>query len=268
MITPVNALKFSMWLAATHPQAFRAVLNQTLPPTAHRIRTSLAGVTFIPRTTRSIPRTHQRGQLGRLGDVYDDIDSGAYDAGALRAGADTFTDGGLQTFTPSFDYASDPALSEINVDIAPTSFDLTRAAASADDSGGGFWSALGSGLSSIGSGLESAVGTVAHAVLNPATLGAAGNLAATVIKAQGANAQTAAILQAQVTQTARGSAPHPITYATDPLTGQPTPILYNPNAGRYQPTLTAAPIAGALTPYVPYLLAGGGVLLVALLLRR
>jgi hypothetical protein len=169
---------------------------------------------------------------------------------------------------------NEPVLQDINVDIPPSSFDLSTAAASVDNAGG-FWSSLGSGLSSIGGGIVNAVGTVAKAVVNPAVLAAAGGIAATVIKANGASAQQSqqlALLQAQQQRTMTGSGAQPIRYATDPTTGQTIPMYYNASTGQYQaqqPGFFSALSGGSgLTQYLPYLLIGGGVILVAVLMKR
>lgn len=273
MITPANALKLSMWLALNHPQAFQAVLNQVVTPTQHRVRVALGSAprqgTYIPaRRKKTVPRSHQRGRFGAFGDdfslsdISSDIDISPIDVSDSINSA-----------------LSDPVLEDINVDIAPSNFDLSSAAASTD-SAGGFWSSIGSGLSSIGSGVASAVGAVAGAVLNPQTLAAAGNLAATVIKANGATTQQQALLQAQLAGTASGAGVHPVTYVTNPATGQPMAMVYNPATGQYQAAQAqpasvlsslfgASSTASGLSAYLPVILIGGGVLLtVALASRR
>lgn len=281
MTTPASALQFSMWLAVNHPAAFQAVLNRVVPATAHRTRMGLAGFgalraggapragnsTFVrARVNRkSIPRSHQRGRFGTFGDDTDVSD--------LTADIDVSD---IDVSDSVNSALSDPILQDINVDIAPTNFDLSSAAASTDTSGG-FWSSLGSGLSSIGSGVASAVGSVAGAVLNPQTLSAAGNLAATVIKANGATAQQQALLQAQVSRTATGAI-QPVIYQTNPLTGQTVPMYYNAATGQYQATpVTSSALSsvfgpstpGSLSSYMPYIvLIGGGLLLTVTLMGK
>lgn len=281
MITPANALKFSIWLAAHHPQAFRAVLDQVSKrPVSGVAGFGAAPVTYLPARRTRLPAILSRGRFGRLGDVWGDIDSGTYDPNALRTQVsaedlETFTPSlssdSLDVFTPTVGYEDNPTLWGINADTPATGFNLSGAAANADTSGG-FWSSLGAGLSSIGSGLSSAIGTVAGAVFNPNTLTAAGNLAATVIKANGANSQQQALLQAQVSRTASGAGAYPITYGTNPATGQTVPMIYNPSTGQYQPTSplpsASSAVAGSLTPYVPYILIGGGLLIAALVFRK
>jgi hypothetical protein len=273
MISPANALKWSMWLAATHPQAFKAVLQQVGVPRA-RSRSNLGGPalkgTFVPRD-----RTYNTFARGRFGTLGDDISPDVVTV--ETAGVDPNT-------VPTFDTSSittDPTLQDINVnlsDVTPN-VDLGQAAAATDTSGG-FWSSIGSGLSSVGSGLASAVTTVAGAIMSPQALGAAGNLAATVIKANAASAQSAqmqqAVLQSQLARTATGAGAAPIRYMTNPATGQTVPYYYNAATGQYQPTapgffsaLTGSiPGASSVTAYLPYILIGGGVLLVVAMMRR
>ncbi len=284
MITPANALQFSMWLAVNHPSAFQAVLNRVVPPTAHRYRAGMAGLgaargtsTYIPRRKKSIPHALRRGRFGgapSMGAFGDDpVDLGLADTSPIDS---TSSVDSIDVSDSVNSALSDPILQDINVDIAPSStFDLSSAAASTDNSGG-FWSSIGSGLSSIGSGVASAVGSVAGAVLNPTTLSAAGNLAATIIKANGATAQQQALLQAQVARTASGAGAHPVIYTTNPVTGQQTPMYYNAATGQYQ----AAPVAsslsslfgtsapGSIGSYMPYILIGGGLLLTVAVMGR
>lgn len=266
MIRSQDALKFSMWLAATHPAAFRAVWN-TVVPRAPRAFNGLGAVSDEPirhRQTQAYRAARRRG-MGRLGD-----------------------DSGLETITveapipdvSSFDFSSlsvDPALQDINVsaDINP-SMDLSGLSAASDTSGG-FWSSLGSGLSSMGSGIASAIGSVASAVANPATLSAAGNIAASVIKANATTQQAQQqaqlqqqVLQSQLARTATGTGVAPIRYFTNPTTGQTQPYYYNASTGQYQATQPSvlspfsfgSTLPGTMPSYLPYLLIGGGVLAV------
>ncbi len=267
-VTPQNALKLSMWLAATHPQAFKAVLDRTIPATAHRRRQALG--TYIPRNRPAHGPAFARGRFGGMG--------GAPSMGAF--GDDlpevTVTAPQIDIADSAAPISSDPVLQEIAIDIPPSSFDLSTAAASVDNSGG-FWSSIGSGLSSIGGGLASAVGAVAQSITSPAVLAAAGNVAATVIKANATNAQQQAqqqaILQSQFARTV-GAGAHPVTYATDPRTGATVPMYYNSSTGQYSPSqpgflssiLPAA--GGGLSQYLPYILIGGGILLIAVMMRR
>jgi hypothetical protein len=177
--------------------------------------------------------------------------------------------------------AGNPILHDINTntDVSAASFDLNGAAAVSDTTGG-FWSSLGSGLSSIGGGLASAVGAVAGAIVNPQTLSAVGNLAATVIKANGANAQQQALLQQQIQRTATGAGAHPVIYSTNPTTGQQVPLYYNAATGQYQAAPASTGLFGSLfspaapgtstglSAYLPVILIGGGILLAAVFVTR
>lgn len=289
-ITPQNALKYSMWLAVAHPEAFQAVLNTLVPQTQRRQRVALGGApgmgavgptsriprsgTFIPKGSRPAPGpAFARGRFGTLrvggapsmGNFGDDLPEITITAPSQ-----------LEEFTPTVQMMpvwQDPVLQDINVDIPPSSFDLGTAASSIDNSGG-FWSSLGSGLSSIGGGIVNAVGTVARAVTNPAVLNAAGTIAATVIKANASNQQSSqqlALLQQQQQRTLTGAGANPVRYATDPATGQTVPMYYNPSTGQYQlqqPGFFSSLSSGTgLTQYLPYILIGGGVILVAVLMR-
>lgn len=276
MVTPQNALKLSMWLAVSHPQAFRAVLDQVIPITQHRSRMALGNAprsgTYIPGTRNRMKMSHVRGQFG-----------GAPSMGSFGDDLPEITVSPIQVdVSDSVSAAlSDPTLQDINVDIGPaTQFDLSSASAASDTSGG-FWSSIGSGLSSIGGGLASAVGSVAGAIVNPQTLSAVGNLAATVIKAQGANTQQQALLQQQIQRTATGSGAHPVVYSTNPATGQQVPMYYNAATGQYQQapapsaglfgSLFAPSVPGAtsgLSQWMPVILIGGGLLLTAVLVTR
>lgn len=250
MISSANALKFSMWLAATHPQAFAAVLKQVRSATPPS--NGLNGVqgTYIPRAARR----------GRLGDFEP-----------MTIEAPNFED--MRTTFDSSIF-SDPVLQEINFsadDLGTGSINLPQAAASIDNSGG-FWSTLGSGLSSIGSGLSSAIGTVARAVTNPQVLQAAGSIAGSVIQSNNASQQAQlqqAVLQAQMQRTGTSMGAAPLTYAVNPATGRQQPYYYNAATGQYQLT---APNTGfgmvSLAPYLPYLLIGGGLLVAVVLMRR
>ncbi len=276
MISPANALKFSMWLAINHPDAFQAVLNQTVPLTSHRNRVAMGGLgasgTFIPGTRNRMKRSHLRGQFGGLGSAArQGMGSFGDDYGP------SFSDVGVSDINVSdsvYSSLSDPVLQDINIDIPSSNFDLNSAAASVDTSGG-WWSSIGSSLSSIGSGLSSAVGAVAGAVLNPQTLSAAGNLAATVIKANGANTQQQALLQQQMSRTLTGSGAQPVIYRTNPATGQQVPMYYNSATGQYQQAPVSSGLFGAslgssssLSQLLPVVLIGGGLLLVGALIIR
>ena len=246
MITPANALKFSMWLAAPHPSAFAAVLKQ---------------VNSTPSRTASLGNVYARGRFGHrpLGDL-DTVTVEPMSVDEVSVG-----------FDPSM--FSDPTLEDINFSsdsIGSTAINLGQAANSVDDSGG-FWSSLGSGLSSIGGGLVSAIGTVAKAVTSPQVLNAAGSIAGAVIKNNATTQQAQlqqAVLQAQLQRTATGAGAAPVVYSTNPSTGVSQPYYYNAATGRYQLTQPALLGSSGLSSYWPYLLIGGGILVLAVVVRR
>jgi hypothetical protein len=278
MIAPAHALQFSMWLAATHPRAFRAVWMGVAPPRVIAQRNRFGGPvmqgTYIPKAVRSAQRAHPgmppfaRGQFGSTGALGDEVpispDEVTVEASAIDVSpVDTSA------------IANDPTLADINIntaDIGQANIDLSGAAAATDNSGG-FWSSIGAGLSSVGSGLASAVGSVAAAVTNPQTLKTAGQIASTVI-ASNAQAQAAqmqqAVLQAQLQRTVTGIGAAPIRYSINPATQQRQPYYYNAQTGQYQLATPQSllPTASAFAPYLPFVLLGGGLLVVVLFLRK
>lgn len=179
----------------------------------------------------------------------------------------------------------DVSLADVSTDditaAAPTLPDVTT-----DTSSPGFFSSLGSGLGS-------AVQSVGSALTNPSVLNSFANAAANYFKAQGttatAKAQTA-VLTTQLARAQAGLPAAPVTYTTNPLTGQLQPV-YMPSVTQPIPYgVTTAPTIGspgttsfgyAVTPanisslaptflqqYGLWLAIGGGVLVVALLLTR
>lgn len=260
MISSANALKFSMWLAATHPQAFRAVLASVRPSSRTAGLGAVQG-TYIPRP-RSKLHPYARGRFGTLGDDLETV---------------TVESPGVDDVNTTFDSSlfNDPTLQDINFssdDLSGPTLNLANAASAVDNSGG-FWGSLGSGLSSVGSGLVSAIGSVAGAITNPQVLQAAGNIAGAVIKnnATGQQGQLQqALLQAQLQRTVTGVGAAPVKYMTNPSTGQTQPYYYNAATGQYQLTQPNSLLGsmGSLSPYLPYILIGGGVLLVVALIRN
>lgn len=262
MISSADALKFSMWLAATHPQAFQSVLNHVRGQAPAASRLGAVSGTYIPRRPSTL-RPYRRGRFGALGD--DDLETV------------TVQSPGVDDIGTTFDSSvfSDPTLQDINFsadDLNGAALNLSTAASAVDNSGG-FWSSLGSGLSSVGSGLVSAIGSVAGAITNPQVLQAAGSIAGAVIKnnstAQSSQLQQA-VLQAQLQRTATGVGAAPVKYMTNPTTGQTQPYYYNAATGQYQLTQPSALLGsmGSLSPYLPYILIGGGVILVVALIRN
>jgi hypothetical protein len=148
-------------------------------------------------------------------------------------------------------------------------------------------------FSSLGSGIASAVQGVGSALTNPSVLNSFASAASNYFKAQGttaqANAQTA-VLNSQLQRARAGLPAAPVTYTTNPITGQLTPI-YTPTPTQAIPGLVAqSPTVGApgssifgyaVTPanvgslapnffqqYGLWLAIGGAVLVGALLLSR
>jgi len=149
-------------------------------------------------------------------------------------------------------------------------------------------------FSSLGSGISSALQTVGSALTNPSVLNSFAGAASNYFKAQGttaaAKAQTA-VLATQVQRAQAGLPAAPIAYTTNPTTGQlqpvymPTPVQTIPGAVAQSPIIGAPgspnPFGYAVTPanisslapnflqqYGLWIAIGGGVLVLALLLSR
>ncbi len=224
---------------------------------------------YIPRPQVSYAKAAYR-RMGFFGD--DSLDISADEVTVQSPEPDISS-----SFADLSNITVDPVLQDINVsteDFGNTPIDLGAAVASTDSSGG-YWSSIGSGLSSVGSGLASAVASVAGAIINPQVLSSAGNIAASVIKATSTAQQAQLqqqVLQSQLQRTATGAGAAPIRYMTNPATGQQQPYYYNAVTGQYQlarPSGFATPSlfssAGAMGNYLPYILLGGGLLLVVAL---
>lgn len=179
-------------------------------------------------------------------------------------------------------------LQEITVDtssIVPASF-LTDAT----DTGSGFLSSLGGGLTSVGSSIGSVLGSVGSGMLgalgsvgsyltSPTGLNNLTGLAKTYFAAQGAvsTAQTQqAVLQAQVSRAATGQTAAPITYQRDAY-GNVVPVYatQTPQGSVYQPLspqgiahLTQSSFSVFLSQYGLWLGLGGFALVTWLTLRN
>lgn len=251
-IPVANALKLSAWIATQHPELFRQLLTKV--------------------------QALQRSPLGRLGFFGDDEDLFfTPDLPAIQ-------------IAPDIDYESTaaytPDLTDISFDVnaatgsAPGNFDFSDSLNSAiaapspgvstDTTSSGFWSSIGSGAASV----ASAVGKVASALVSPQSIAAVGGAAAAYFAAQGKSAQTSAqnaVLQAQLARTAVGVAPAPISYVTNPATGQLVPV-YNTASGQIPVTgsmlnsLSSPAVAGTVAGIpTTYVLIGGGLLVLAVL---
>lgn len=180
--------------------------------------------------------------------------------------------------TPDLISGPDPVLSPIGVDSAagdvpPISIDSTPSG-SGDSS---FWSSLGSALGTAATGAVSIIGSVGKALTSPQTVQAAGQIAAANIRntqQQQVAAQQQAILAAQLARVRQGYAPAPIAYVPN-AAGQQIPMYYNSRAGQYQATPVTPSVLQSILPSslassgtLPWLLLGGGAIIVALLASR
>lgn len=256
-LSPQNALKLSAWIASQHPELFRVLV---------------AKVNALQRTP-----------LGRLGYFGDDTElEFTPDLPAYQITPDINLDSSA---------AYSPELSDVsfNIDAAIGGSDTadygftdsitsaiaapTKAISTDPPSAGGFWSSLSSGAS----GVASAIGKVASALVSPGSIAAVGGAAAAYFSMQGKTqvaqtqaAQQNAVLQAQLARAAAGAAPATISYVTDPYTGAQVPV-YNTATGQVPVTgsllnqlaapQTAGTVAGIPTPWA---LAGAGLLLVVI----
>lgn len=185
------------------------------------------------------------GRLGVFGDLTSDVPAP------------------LDTSSPIVDVPA-PDLSSLTVPSIDTSI------ADTSTSSGGFWSSIGSGLSSV----ASEVGSLASSIVNPQVLSSVGNAASSYFRAQGQQAQ-AQVLQTQFGRVYQGAAPAPIAYSRGTpgsyTTGGIQPFYYS-NAGVQPVTgpllnrLSYPTPTSGVSQYLPYIL-GGGVLLALIALR-
>lgn len=203
-IAPQNAMKLAIWLAASHPRAFRAIAAKVATVNAQRAK-GFSG-----------------GPFGALGLSIDDLQPVTLE-----------TDTTHEVFAPMADISFDStALSTPNFDLGPGLSSVS------DSSSGGFWSTLGSSIGSFASGTANVLGSVAQSLTSPQAIQAAGQIAATVIAADANRSQAAqqqAVLQAQLARVQAGQPPASIIYGTNSY-GQQVPMYYNARTGQYQPT--------------------------------
>lgn len=139
-------------------------------------------------------------------------------------------------------------------------------------SGGGFWSDLASGLSSVGSDLSSAVSDATSYLTSGGGFAHLASLATTYL-----NDQTAKTIQTQALRAQAGMAPANVGYTTNSA-GQVVPVATNPYTGQValnpygQPqAITPAMLQqmqpSAISQYLPYILGGGALLVLVLLLK-
>lgn len=266
MISLPNATRFALWLAQAHPSAFRALAAQLKTASGLATRAP-AGFGRFGYAARESYVSYGRAQgphyrpTGAFGDEVS-VESLVVDPSTLEMPAPDFS-------SSTYDFNT-PDLSSLSVgDITPTdelmsAFDPTTIAAAGNDSG--FWSSLGSGLSSFASGTAHVIASVAANLTNPATLASAGTVAATVIKANAAtsvaNAQEQAVLATQLARVQAGVTPAPIQYGTN-AAGQRVPMVYNSATGQYQPAtpqVLSSLMPSTLPSWLPWVLGGGLVL--------
>jgi len=173
------------------------------------------------------------------------------------------------TLSPVTIDMSEPSLidvtSGIDSGVSLPSFDFSATGNSAaDPSSGGFLSSIGSAISNVGSFLTTGGG-----------LNTLANTATAYFKAQQTanNAQVStAVLQAQAARAGVGASPAAVSYVTNPLTGQLTPVLSTaggavPLTNSLLNSLTPGGFTQFLNQYGLYLLLGAGVLITLASLR-
>ena len=217
--TQINAVKLAAWLYGAHPKLFGKLLTNAKAAKVAKSKTK--GISGLGAAA-GCGCSNVKG-LGRLG------------SGGVSAVNFSPID------TSSF---SSPDLSSIGASSVSS-------ALSSDTSSGGFWSSLGSGLSSLGSDVLSGIGSTASYLTSGSGLSNLTSLANTYFASQSnvaqANAQQA-IVNAQVQRTATGYSPAPVSYQTN-AAGQLVPV-YNSASG-YSPLTTqgiAALSTGAAMP--------------------
>ncbi len=288
-ITVLNAAKpgnsFALWLAMYQPDLFLTALKAT-----HKAATK-----------SKIKRT-----VGRLADDGDDaldfssVDTSSLDtstpssadlfggatdfsgSGALPGG-DLFSNDSLGLDTLTLDDNAD--LSTLNpllvTDQTSSGSAVLNSAAAATTSSG---STVGSILSSIGTSVLGAVAAVGNALSQPKTLQALTQAAQSYYSSQTAQSNAAAAqaayaaYYAQASRASSGQTAAPITYVTNPATGQQQPAYATtlPNGQvQYTPLTTAqlAQLAGSglsssTSKLGLWLVAGAAVLLAAFVAMR
>ena len=265
MVKPIsiqNASRLALWLAHAHSEAFRVI----------------AAKVSSPARVVSLQRFGAYQRMGYFGDDVSVSDTGTtttFDSGSVDSSSGPVIDTGISPdeviVTGSMTDTTPLSPATISVsDIQTANLNLDPTAAASSGSDGGFWSSLGSALGSAASATGGAIASVAKNLTNPATLAAAGSVAASVIRANAQNSATAAqqqaVLQTQLARVSQGGSPAPIRYVTT-ASGQTVPLLYNSATRQYQPA-TASTLASmmpsGLPSWLPWVLGGGLVLTLAL----
>jgi hypothetical protein len=258
-LSPENALKLSAWIYTQHPDLFRVLYARSL--------------------------ALQRSPLGRLGLFGDDVSLGDVTS-TIDVGAGTVD--AIDTSAPAVDLSTfTPDLTPIGVDAGAGNVDLSSSItdpiaasiaappalnATPADTSGSFWSGIGSAASGAGSAIAS-VAKLAVAALPAVATGAGAYFTAqsrTAVAQSQAQTQQA-ILAAQLARVTQGQAPAPISYVTNPVTGQRVPVYNSANGARpvtgsLLNTLSAPTLGGLSLGAV--LLGAGALLMVAVLATR
>jgi len=162
---------------------------------------------------------------------------------------------------------ADPTLVDVtsSLDVGQPLFDFSAAGSTDSGTSGGFLSSIGNAISSVGSFLTTGGGL--NALANTAS--AYFNSQST---AKNAQVQTA-VLQAQSARALTGAAPANVSYVTNPLTGQVTPVLNTaggtvPLSSSLLSSITPSGLSAFLSQYGLWLALGAAGLVVLTSLRN
>lgn len=225
-VDPKNAIRLAAWVYGAHPKLFQLLLAKAKAAQAGKSKTkNISGL-----------GCNCDGKISSIG-AYRVAKSRA-----LRGFGDSSTD--LSTIdTSSF---VSPDLSSLDSSTSDVSSALTDTSGSS----GGFWSSLGSGLSSLGSDVVSGIGSVGSYLTSNTGLSSLTGLANTYFANQAVQTQAntqQAVLAAQTQRVASGYSPAPVSYQRNSA-GQLVPVYSTPSG--YQP-LTTAGIAGLASTGMP-----------------
>lgn len=226
-IAPVNALKLSAWLAVHEPALFKELLRRV-------------PATLNARAARTV------GAFG---------DNGLSEVSVNAGGVDPISFADVAPVTSDFtlsDVSFDPGSVSISQESSQAIADAIAAPVeeSSQETSGGFWSSIGSGVS----GALSSVAQLAKNLSSPQSIQAAGNATAAYFNAQARSAQTSAqqaTINTQLARVAQNQAPASLTYVRNPQTGALTPV-YVTSSG-VQPvtaSLLGSLTAGGLSPRI------------------
>lgn len=245
--TQQNAIRLAAWVYAAHPQLFKKLLakaNAAKVATSKTANISGLGCNCGSGKVASLGAYRRRrfAGIGALGDDSSfsaDVSLQPIDLSALDTGS-------TDTSSP----------------------DVSSALTDTSSSSGGFWSGLGSDLSSIGSDVLTGIGSVGSYLTSSSGLSSLTGLANTYFAGQAAQAQASTqqqVLQTQIQRTASGASPAPITYQRN-AQGQLVPVYQS--ATGYTPlnsaSLAALSTGSALPSWLPWAAVGGIGLIVLL----